>query len=87
MLQVHACRTSLGEQYAATFPGHLGAVYRVQESPFEPDLFLTASEDWTIRLWSKSKVAHPSKHSTGMAQVQACFRTPTMIMQRVRSSW
>ena len=56
MLQVHSCQTFSEEQYAASFQGHLGAVYRVQESPFVPDLLLTASEDWTIRLWSKYKV-------------------------------
>ena len=56
MLQVHTCQTS-EEQFAASFLGHLGPVYRVQESLFVPDLFLTASEDWTIRLWSKSKVS------------------------------
>ena len=58
---MHSCQTFSEGQYAASFQGHLGAVYRVQESPFAPDLFLTASEDWTIRLWSKSKVCVPPK--------------------------
>ena len=53
---VHQCRTAFGERPLRSFRGHLGPVYRVQESPFVPDLFLTASEDWTIRLWSQAKV-------------------------------
>ena len=53
---VHQCRTAFGERPLRSFRGHLGPVYRVQESPFVPDLFLTASEDWTVRLWSQAKV-------------------------------
>lgn len=53
---VHECRTNFGEQMTRSFRGHLGAVYKVHESPFVAGLFLTASEDWTVKLWTHAKV-------------------------------
>ena len=39
------------ERAPNAFSGHVAPVYSVQWSPLHPTAFLTASADWTIRLW------------------------------------
>ena len=53
---LHACSCSYSEQYLRTYVGHTGPVYQAHWSPFAPNLFLTASDDWTIRLWAEDQV-------------------------------
>ncbi|CCW66087.1 unnamed protein product [Phytomonas sp. Hart1] len=36
------------------FEGHNMAVYTVSWNPYHPDVFISCSEDWTIKLWLKS---------------------------------
>ncbi|CAF0934897.1 unnamed protein product [Adineta ricciae] len=48
---VHCCSTLYNEKYLESYIGHIGAVYKVHWSPFAENIFLTASADWTIRLW------------------------------------
>lgn len=52
---IHKCSTSYSEQYLETYHGHIGAVYGLQWSPFNPSLFLSCSGDWTIRLWQEGR--------------------------------
>jgi dynein intermediate chain 1 len=28
------------------------AVYRIQYNPFDPEFFVSASADWTVKIWS-----------------------------------
>eukprot|EP00824_Muranothrix_gubernata_P010338 TRINITY_DN23306_c0_g1_i1.p1 TRINITY_DN23306_c0_g1~~TRINITY_DN23306_c0_g1_i1.p1 ORF type:complete len:884 (-),score=125.72 TRINITY_DN23306_c0_g1_i1:27-2492(-) len=51
---VHKCSRSYNEQFLETYSGHLGPVYQVRWSPFDPDTFLSAGADWTIRLWKQT---------------------------------
>jgi WD40 repeat protein len=48
---IHKCSTSYSEQYLESYSGHIGPVYALQWSPFAPNLFLSCSGDWTIRMW------------------------------------
>eukprot|EP00898_Chlorokybus_atmophyticus_P006622 jgi/Chlat1/6961/Chrsp52S06647 len=48
---IHKCSTSYSEQYLQTYFGHAGPVYQVRWSPFAKNYFLSASADWTIKLW------------------------------------
>jgi hypothetical protein len=45
------CSTSYAEQYLDVVQAHSGPVNRVRLSPFLPSACLTASSDWTVRLW------------------------------------
>jgi hypothetical protein len=54
--QIHKCSVAYSEQYLATHVGHMGPVYRVQWSPFCPNIFLSASADWTLNIWADGKV-------------------------------
>ncbi|TGZ68952.1 hypothetical protein CRM22_003998 [Opisthorchis felineus] len=48
---IHKCSCSYNEQYLETFFGHTAPVYQIEWSPFVPDVFLSCSADWTIKLW------------------------------------
>uniref|UniRef100_A0A0G4I0J3 Dynein axonemal intermediate chain 4 n=1 Tax=Chromera velia CCMP2878 TaxID=1169474 RepID=A0A0G4I0J3_9ALVE len=49
---IHRCSTSYNEQYLDTYYGHAGPVYKVRFNPYWADVFLSASADWSMRLWS-----------------------------------
>lgn len=53
---IHRCSTSYNEQYLDTYRGHTGPVYRLAWSPFLKNSFLSASGDWTIRLWKMNRI-------------------------------
>jgi dynein intermediate chain 1 len=38
-------------EYLATFPGHSMAVYSVRFNHLHPSVFLSASADWSLRVW------------------------------------
>eukprot|EP00879_Flechtneria_rotunda_P011374 GHRR01011880.1.p1 GENE.GHRR01011880.1~~GHRR01011880.1.p1 ORF type:complete len:526 (+),score=206.29 GHRR01011880.1:689-2266(+) len=52
---IHKCSTSYSEQYLESYSGHIGPVYALQWNPFNPNLFISCSGDWTIRLWQEGK--------------------------------
>ncbi|XP_005105983.1 WD repeat-containing protein 78 isoform X2 [Aplysia californica] len=52
---IHKCSCSHNEQYLESYHGHTGPVYSIQWSPFVPDIFLSCSADWTIKLWHQDK--------------------------------
>lgn len=54
---IHKCSTSYNDQVLVNFAGHTGAVYTVKPSPHEPGLFLSASADWTVRVWRDPRLA------------------------------
>jgi len=48
---IHKCSASYNEQYLQTYAGHAGPVYQLAVSPFCPDLLLSCSGDWSVKLW------------------------------------
>lgn len=48
---IHRCSTIYNEKYLESYIGHTGPVYKVHWSPFVENIFLSASADWTVRLW------------------------------------
>jgi dynein intermediate chain 1 len=41
------------------FSGHASSIYTTQWNPFHPTIFLTASADWTVRIWDSTAPKHP----------------------------
>ncbi|ORX43774.1 WD40 repeat-like protein [Piromyces finnis] len=52
---IHKCSCSYSEQYLQSYFGHSGPIYKIRWSPFLPNIFLTCSSDWTIRLWNQEE--------------------------------
>ena len=48
---VHKCSKAYNSQYLETYVGHNMAVYSVQWNPFHQKAFLSASADWSVKLW------------------------------------
>ncbi|XP_064626087.1 dynein axonemal intermediate chain 4-like isoform X1 [Lineus longissimus] len=52
---IHKCSCSYNEQFLDSYFGHTGPVYKIQWSPFVPDIFLSCSADWSIKLWRQDR--------------------------------
>merc|ERR1711871_1444683 len=48
---VHKCSVSYNEQYLETYEGHEGPVYRLRCSNRWPNVFLSCSSDWNVKLF------------------------------------
>ncbi len=55
------CSTALAEEALSTYTGHSDPVYCVHWNRRHPDIFLSTSADWTLKLWlsSRSQVREP----------------------------
>lgn len=49
---INKCRISYKDTYIETYYGHQGPVYKVRCNPFDSNIFLTCSYDWTIKIWT-----------------------------------
>eukprot|EP00814_Leptocylindrus_danicus_P009973 CAMPEP_0116044672 /NCGR_PEP_ID=MMETSP0321-20121206/27152_1 /TAXON_ID=163516 /ORGANISM="Leptocylindrus danicus var. danicus, Strain B650" /LENGTH=720 /DNA_ID=CAMNT_0003525839 /DNA_START=156 /DNA_END=2323 /DNA_ORIENTATION=- len=52
---IHRCSYSYGEQYIHTYSGHKRPVNSIKYSPFLPDIFLSCSIDWNMKLWKSDR--------------------------------
>ena len=57
--RVHKCSTAYNSQYLQTYAGHHMAVYTVKWNEHHPRVFISASADWTVKLWDHG-VARPA---------------------------
>ena len=46
------CSKSYNEKYLDSFYDHTGPIYKVRCNPFNRDIFLSCSSDWTCKLWN-----------------------------------
>lgn len=49
--RIHKCSKTYNSQYLLSFDAHQMAVYTVRYNPFHGNVFLSASADWTVKLW------------------------------------
>jgi len=50
--RIHKCSKAFSGQYLETYEGHTMAVYSVRWNPFHEKIFISASADWTVKLWN-----------------------------------
>lgn len=51
--KIHKCLKSYNSQYILTFEGHLMGVYALRYNPFKANIFISASADWTVKIWDQ----------------------------------
>mmetsp|Transcript_126133 Transcript_126133/g.251914 ORF Transcript_126133/g.251914 Transcript_126133/m.251914 type:complete len:673 (-) Transcript_126133:117-2135(-) len=49
--RIHKCSKAFSGQYLETYEGHTMAVYSVRWNPFHARIFISASADWTVKMW------------------------------------
>jgi dynein intermediate chain 1 len=52
--RIHKCSKAFSGQYLETYEGHTMAVYSVRWNPFHKQIFISASADWTVKMWDHS---------------------------------
>mgnify|MGYP002393673344 CR=1 FL=1 len=62
---IHKCSKAYNSQYSATYFGHYMAVYKVQWNPYHRRIFLSASADWTVKIWDHEKQVSSFDYSWG----------------------
>jgi len=53
--RIHKCSTSFSGQYLETYEGHGMAVYTVRWNYYHSNMFISASADWTVKLWDHNQ--------------------------------
>jgi len=48
---IHECSKAYSGQYIKTYDGHHMRVHRVRWNPYHRDIFISCSEDWTVKIW------------------------------------
>jgi len=49
--KIHRCSRAFSGQYLDTYEGHLLAVYKVKWNNYHARTFISASADWTVKIW------------------------------------
>lgn len=64
-----------------SYKGHMGPIYNVQWCPYQSNLFISCSADWTVRLWATERTAPLltfQNSSEEVHDVQWCPRNSTV---------
>ena len=71
--KIHKCSRAYSGQYQETYIGHLLAVYKVRWNNFHPSSFISASADWTVRIWDSNTSTQLLSFDLGMIVVDAMW--------------
>ncbi|KAK3288194.1 hypothetical protein CYMTET_4329 [Cymbomonas tetramitiformis] len=74
---IHKCSCSYSEQYLESYFGHSGPLYQIQWSPFAHNLFLSASADWSVKLWQEDSDTALITFQSGNEEVADLQWSPT----------
>eukprot|EP00747_Dinoflagellata_sp_TGD_P165115 gnl/TRDRNA2_/TRDRNA2_185975_c0_seq1.p1 gnl/TRDRNA2_/TRDRNA2_185975_c0~~gnl/TRDRNA2_/TRDRNA2_185975_c0_seq1.p1 ORF type:complete len:695 (+),score=179.37 gnl/TRDRNA2_/TRDRNA2_185975_c0_seq1:79-2085(+) len=55
--RIHKCSKAFSGQYLETYDGHSMAVYTVRWNPYHMKIFISASADWTVKMWDHTNRA------------------------------
>lgn len=53
---INKCRISYKDTYIESYFGHQGPIYKVRCNPFDPNVFITCSYDWSIKIWTTKQI-------------------------------
>ncbi|KDR09636.1 Dynein intermediate chain 2, ciliary, partial [Zootermopsis nevadensis] len=52
---IYKCSTAYASIYLATYEAHHMPVYKVDYNKFYPDIFISCSADWTVKIWEDKR--------------------------------
>ena len=78
---IHKCSCNYNDNYLQDFVGHEPGmpVYRLRWSPFAPNIFLSCSADWTVKLWN-----HDNSGSTAPSKFLLSFSSSNDYVSDIR---
>merc|ERR1719221_2251067 len=65
--RIHKCSKAFSGQYLETYEGHTMAVYAVRWNPQHKQIFLSASADWTVKMWDHTNKTSVMSFDLGQA--------------------
>eukprot|EP00755_Sulcionema_specki_P030595 Sspe_Gene.18618::Locus_6706_Transcript_1_1_Confidence_1.000_Length_2159::g.18618::m.18618/K10409/DNAI1; dynein intermediate chain 1, axonemal len=71
--KIRKCSTAYNSQDTEGYDGHYMSVYSVQWNRFHDKVFLSASADWTVKLWEKSSKRPLMSFDLGSAVGEAAW--------------
>jgi len=84
---LHKCSCSYSEQYLESYYGHNGPVHQVRWSPFASNVFISASADWTLKLWNEESTSSVLTFQSGNEQISDVCWSPTNSTVFASTSW
>eukprot|EP00586_Coscinodiscus_wailesii_P010112 CAMPEP_0172490410 /NCGR_PEP_ID=MMETSP1066-20121228/20817_1 /TAXON_ID=671091 /ORGANISM="Coscinodiscus wailesii, Strain CCMP2513" /LENGTH=732 /DNA_ID=CAMNT_0013258863 /DNA_START=18 /DNA_END=2216 /DNA_ORIENTATION=+ len=70
---IHKCSKAYSGQYLETYEGHHMAVYSVKWNPFHERIFISCSEDWTVKIWDHNRINPIMSFDLGNAVGDVCW--------------
>lgn len=62
--KIHMCSKAYTSQFLDTVDAHNMAVYKVRWNPYHPNIYITCSADWTVKIWEMSSKTSIDKSDT-----------------------
>ncbi|CRK95557.1 CLUMA_CG009021, isoform A [Clunio marinus] len=73
---LHVCSTNFPYQHLSVLQVHKSGVHSIDYSPYSPKIFLTAGNDWTIRIWIESIFEPIIELSDGFNPIYNAYWSP-----------
>lgn len=67
--KIHTCSKAYSSQFLDTNLAHNMAVYQVRWNPWHPDIYITCSADWTVKIWEVSNKATVDSNADNVENV------------------
>ncbi|XP_052796191.1 dynein intermediate chain 2, ciliary-like isoform X3 [Mya arenaria] len=63
--KIHTCSKAYSSQFLDSMDAHNMAVYKVRWNPYHPDIYVTCSADWTVKIWERGTKSASDKNESG----------------------
>ncbi|XP_060598579.1 dynein intermediate chain 2, ciliary-like isoform X1 [Ruditapes philippinarum] len=60
--KIHTCSKAYSSQFLDSMDAHNMAVYKVRWNPYHPDIYITCSADWTVKIWERGNKSASDKN-------------------------
>ena len=70
---IHRCSTAYSGSYQETYDGHQLAVYKIRWHPNHSQCFISASADWTVKIWHSDHTNPIMSYENGQPMVDVCW--------------